>query len=113
MDEHPDPHDFSQEHFCDVHLLGLEWLEPGRDLQLRLRMPKDKTAPQYDARLICRWAHELKLTLDFPEDYGGKPFTFDGRVEQRTDGTWKVRFDFASRGELSLRCTSVEWIEER
>jgi hypothetical protein len=113
MDADPKPHDFSREHFCDVELVGLEWIEPGRDLQLRLRMPRSETAPPYDARLICRWAHELRLTLDFPENYGGRPLTWDGRVEQTPDSTWKVRFDFASRGELSLRCSTVEWIEDR
>jgi hypothetical protein len=112
MDASPKLHDVTGEQFCDVHLLGVEWLEAGRDLQLRLRMPQDKKRPQHDARLICRWAQMLRFTLEYPPNHGGMPLTSEGRVERSADRVWTVAFEFARKGELSLRCSEVEWIEE-
>ncbi len=102
--------DLANQPWNDVRLLGVEWLESGRDLVLRLRLPLWKDRPAHEARLVCRWARELKLALEFAPDHGGAPLSWEGEVRRIGDGEWSVAFDFASKGDLSLRCTEVEWI---
>ena len=94
----------AQMNWCDVSLCGISWVEDGRDVVLNLLMPPSDDAVQ----LTCRWVRGLQTSLAFERDTAGYPLSWDGSVKRVEDGAWKVKFDFASAGGLSLVCQSIE-----
>lgn len=95
--------------WCDVQLLGLSWVEGGRDLVLHLRLP-DIPGQQDDRNRIlsCRWAHALVVSLAFQERAGGFPLTWDTTFSREIDDTWCVLLDFGSLGQVRFRCYEME-----
>ena len=93
--------------WSDVSLVGMTWVEEGRDVVLHLLVPPS------DQRLdlACRWARSLRVTLEFEEDTGGYALSWDGDVKRRDDGAWKVALDFAGAGKVSLVCQELAFLE--
>ena len=93
-------------HWCDVRLVGFAWIEHDVSVVLTLRfLPDERTA-----YLLCRWARLVNIDLEFGEQNGGSPFTWEGSVKRDEQGTWRLAFDFASVGVLSLQCSELEFL---
>jgi hypothetical protein len=90
---------------CDVSLCGVAWIEDGRDVVLRLLLPP----ADRETKLVCRWARELRIDLQFESNTGGYPLSWDGEIGRREDGSWTIAFDFAGHGSLSLVCDELEY----
>jgi hypothetical protein len=88
--------------WCDVNLLGISWLNDGRDLALHLRFAKG-----VERHLHCLWAHGVRIDLTTAEDCLGEALTWDTTFERNALG-WKVMFDFASTGTIALMCTGLK-----
>lgn len=105
-------HIFSESNWCDVTLLGLRWIEDGRDLELTLDVPVWKHERRVRT-MCCRWAHEVHIDLSFDRKVGdipvgGCPFTWDVTAERTPNGGWSMLFDFASVGEIRFKCSEIE-----
>ena len=87
----------------DLSLCGIAWINEGRDIVLSLLLPPlDRKV-----RLVCRWASDLKVLLDFPVDAGSYPLSWDAELSRQENGCWNIMFDFASKGSISLTCTEL------
>jgi hypothetical protein len=88
--------------WCDVNLLGISWLNDGRDLALHFEFGNG-----VERRLQCLWAAGVRVDLTNAEDCGGQALTWDATFERNGHG-WKVMFDFASTGTISLTCANLK-----
>jgi hypothetical protein len=84
----------------DVELQGMDWIEGGRDLLLKLHPSGPATDAGQTRFLAFRWAHGLDVRLAFAAGRGGYPLTWDTTFEHQPDGTWSVLFDFAHAGVI-------------
>jgi hypothetical protein len=93
--------------WTDVELRGLEWVDDGRGLALKLRLPPNELDTERDRVLHADWVTELATTFSYPRKTGGYPLTWDVAFERDTTGEWLVRFDFGSVGKLDFRCVDL------
>jgi hypothetical protein len=87
--------------FCDVRLWGVRWESDGRDVILALELGN---MTRVDLR--CTWATNVHIDIA-RRGKGGPALSWEGSITMASDGTYDVSFDFASDGELSLRCNEV------
>jgi len=94
--------------WSDVELRGVAWVEEGRDVVFRVRLPGTGPAPERERIVICRWAEGLVLNVTIPSGVGGPPLTWNATFARRDDDRWSVNFDFAHAGEIRLTCAEVD-----
>lgn len=87
--------------FGDMHLWAVQWDSDGRDFVLRVELG-DGTR----AQLRCMWATSVRIDIG-KGAHDGPPLTWAGSIDATSEGTHDVTFDFASAGNLSLRCNDV------
>ncbi len=92
--------------WSDVSLAGMEWIEEGRDVVLHLLLPPSDRKVD----LVCRWARNLVASLEFEEGTGGYALSWNAVIQRADDGSWKVAFDFAGTGEVSLTCQELKLV---
>lgn len=87
----------------DVALRGIRWRAEDAGMDLLVERPGEG-----ESCLRCSWVSHVRSTLSF---VGGPALTWDVEFACRPDGSWRVRFDFASRGELDLTCDEVVLVQ--
>ena len=87
----------------DVQLAGLSWL-PDMSLALALLLPGGR-----QARLLCTFAHHVRIGLEFEERTGGYPLSWDVTYSELPDGGWHVLMDFAHTGSVELDCAELHF----
>jgi hypothetical protein len=87
--------------FSDMVLWAIRWDSDGRDITLRVKLGNGTRV-----ELCCTWATNLSCNFE-KRAHGGPLMTWDGSVDTAPDGTHEVRFDFASEGQMSLKCNDV------
>jgi hypothetical protein len=93
----------AQMNWCDISLVGISWVENGRDVILQLILPSSGS----EVDLVCRWAQRLHVALEFGDNSGGSPLSWDAAVKRRDDHAWEIAFDFAGDGSVSLVCQEL------
>lgn len=87
--------------FCDASLLGLVWIEEGRDLELRLKL-----ADQRFARLTCVWVSDLSIHLTYEPHRTGLSLSWDCHF-RRNGQRWHMLFEFPPQGRIELDCNEA------
>ncbi len=90
--------------WTDVSLIGISWVEKGRDVVLHLRMPRSGR----ELDLVCRWTRGLRVSLEFADNTGGYALAWDAALKRGDDQAWSVDFDFPGEGRVSLVCQELE-----
>ena len=62
---------------CDAGLLGIAWLERGRDLQLQLAL-----ADRRIAKLTCVWVSGVNIDMKCAPHRAGLPLSWECRFEK-------------------------------
>jgi len=88
--------------WCDIELTEIAWLNDGRDLLFRWQCPNN-----IRRTLTCFWASAIKIDLISADNELGYPFTWYAEIRQSSTGEWKILFDFASKGDISLQCNEL------
>ena len=83
----------------DSEWVGITWLDFDAALEVRLRRPQGGIVV-----LRFSWVTNVVCTVPF---HGGVPLMWEARIVRESQGDWDARFDFGSRGLLSIRCGDV------
>lgn len=86
----------------DVTLRGIRWRAEDAGMDLLIERPGEG-----ETCLRCSWVSGFRTTLSFA---GGPPLSWDADFERLSDGRWRLRFDFAARGEFVVTCDEIELI---
>ncbi|HJQ99057.1 MAG TPA: hypothetical protein VJ826_12160 [Candidatus Polarisedimenticolaceae bacterium] len=87
--------------FCDASLLGLVWIEEGRDLELRLELADERLA-----RLTCLSVSDLNIRLAYEPHRTDLSFSWDSRFT-RIGQRWHMSFEFPPEGRIELDCSGA------
>ena len=83
----------------DVTLRGIRWRVEDACMDLMIERPGER-----ESCLRCSWVSEVRSTLSFA---AGPPLTWGADFVRLPGGGWRVRFDFASRGEFEITCDDL------
>ncbi|HLA85564.1 MAG TPA: hypothetical protein VJL29_12285 [Thermoguttaceae bacterium] len=107
-----DTHAIRNLNWGDAQLFGFVWENEGRDLKLFINH-----ASKPISALTCYWASDLQVDLNWDRPpvqagmasprRGGPLLSWACQIEATGDGRWKVFFDFAQDGCLSLECEKI------
>jgi hypothetical protein len=87
----------------DVQLAGISWL-PDMSLAFTLLLSDGRRA-----RLLCTFAHYVRIRLEFEERAGGYPLSWDIKYSELPDGGWHVLMDFAHTGSVEFDCAELHF----
>ncbi len=96
------PEDLRKITTSDLSLVGIEWVENGRDIELTFEIGEKQFCS-----FICKWASNIKINLKTKINEGGNPFTWDIYLKQTEENSFDVQFDFASNGEVFIACNEL------
>ena len=87
----------------DVQLASINWLS---DMSLAFTLLLSDTR---QARLVCTFAHHVRIGLEFEERTGGYPLSWDITYSELPDGGWHVLMDFAHTGSVEFDCAELRY----
>ena len=91
----------------DARLLGIRWLENGRDVAIDLELPLGQGQPGRRVTLMCEGATELSVQLEFGNLAGA--LLWEGDVSHPPGGGFSLLLDFGGspEGAIRLRCSNL------
>lgn len=87
----------------DVELAGISWL-PDMSLVFTLLPPCGR-----HARLVCIFAHHVRIALEFEDRVGGCPLSWDITYSELPGSGWHVLMDFAQAGSVEFDCSELHF----
>ena len=87
----------------DSSLLGLRWIESGRDLEMAIHRA---SAPPI--RLVCSWAHEVDMRFESAPGQGGSPLMWEVALSVHAPDV-RLQLDFAGSGSLAVSCSQLHY----
>ena len=95
------PEAFAALALCNSHLLGVEWIAAGRDLQVCLRHTSGS-----GVTLVCTGAHSVKLHLESDLGQRGSPLVWQADMGAAL-GYCQLTLHFGITGGIQLMCNQI------
>ena len=95
--------------FCDISLMGIHWHNEGKDLHIHLEMHSSYKEYPKEITLVCEWATNLKIDLDWGAKNIGTLLSWDFNLEKNEKGVYRALFDFSESpgGLISFECNEI------
>jgi hypothetical protein len=95
--------------FCDVSLMGMQWKNEGKDFHMYLEMHSSYKEYPKQITVVCEWATNLKIDLDWGAKHIGSLLSWGFNLEKNQKDVYQLLFDFGGSpgGSISLECNEI------